>query len=197
MNNQLVLFLGLSLAGWLSICLAATTPESKEIIRDKSPDGKFALRVSKEEQGGSAAIINVKDNAEVVSLEIYQNYTEEAHLVWSNDSQRVAYFEPDRRGGGTNIYFRKESGFEQVELPELPGCKIVAASGETHVKTIESTTKPEKWLTSGALVLKVRSEELMEKSDDQFGRACSQLVTVAFDSNRKGSIQSVKKEKSK
>ena len=69
--------------------------EAKDIIRDKSPDGKFALRITKEDVGWGAAIINLKSKDDVVGLEIYQNFTEEAHLVWSKDSQRVAYFEPD------------------------------------------------------------------------------------------------------
>jgi hypothetical protein len=50
-------------------------------------------------------------------LEIYQNFTEEAHLVWSKDSLRVASFEPDRPGDSTTVYFRKGSEFEEVSLP--------------------------------------------------------------------------------
>ncbi len=101
MKNRLILGLSLSLVGWLSICLFAESAESKDIIRDKSPDGKFALRITKEDVGWAAAIIDLKSRGDVVTLETYQNYTEEAHLVWSKDSQRVAYFEPDRRGGIT------------------------------------------------------------------------------------------------
>lgn len=95
--------------------------EAKDIIRDKSPDGKFALRITKAEPGGAsaweAAIIDLKSKEDVATLEIYQTYTEQAHLVWSRDSQRVAYFEPDRRGGSTTVYFRKGSDFEEVSLP--------------------------------------------------------------------------------
>ena len=137
-------------------CLLAA-PEAKDIIRDKSPDRKFALRITKDDMGGSAAIIDLKGKGEVAALEVYQNYTEQAHLVWSKDSQRVAYFEEDRRGGSTTVYFRNGDTFENVDLPELPECKIHAATGETHVKTIEATTAPQKWLSSGALVLRVRS----------------------------------------
>jgi hypothetical protein len=85
--------------------------EAKDIIRDKSPDGKFALRISKAEPGGTsaweAAIIDLKSKADVAALEIYQTYTEQAHLVQSKDSQRVAYFEPDRRGGVPRFTFEK------------------------------------------------------------------------------------------
>jgi hypothetical protein len=99
--------------------------EGEDIVRDKSPDGKFALRITKEEDGWGAAIVNLKNKEDVVGLEIYQNFTEEAHLVWSKDSQRVAYFEPDRRGGSTTMYFRKGSDFEEVSLPygNFPACE--------------------------------------------------------------------------
>ena len=179
--------------GWLNLCVAANSEEPKKIVRDKSPDGKFALEITKEEQGYSASLIDLKSKAEVVALEIYQNYIEEAHLVWSKDSQGVAYFEPDRRGGSTTVYFRNGDKFEAVELPELPDCKIRAASGEEHVKTVEATTKPQKWFNPNALLLKVHSDELMEKGDKQYSRTCTQMVTIAFDSNHKASVQSAKR----
>jgi len=169
--------------------------DDKEIIRDKSPDGKFALQVSKDEQGGSAAIIDLKSTGEVVTLEIYQNYTEESHLVWSKDSQRVAYFVPDRRGGSTTVYFRNGSKFEEVPLPEIPECKNVAKEGETHVKTVETTISPQKWLSSDTLVLKVHLGDLMEKGEKQQAQTCTQIVTIAFDSSHKASVESVKERK--
>jgi hypothetical protein len=180
------------------LMVSSVQADDKEIVRDKSPDGKFALRITKEEQGWSAGIIDLKEKGEIVSLEIYQNFTEQAHLFWSKDSQRVAYFEPDRRGGSTTIYFRNGDKFEAGELPELPDCKRPALKeGKSHVKTIESTTKPQQWLSSGALVLKAHSEELMEKGDKQYSQPCTQIVTIAFDSNHKASVQSAKQVKSK
>ena len=170
--------------------------DDKKIVRDKSPDGRFALQITQDEEGSSASIIDLKGNADSVELEVYQNYTEEMHLVWSKDSQRVAYFEPDRRGGSTTVYFRNGDKFEVVELPELPACEIQAAKGETTVKAIEETIKPQKWLSSGALMLREHSEELMEKGDNQYGKACAQIVTIAFDSNHKASVQTAKRIKS-
>src|SRR6266704_290100 len=127
MKNRLILGLSLSLVGWLSICLFAEAAEPKDIIRDKSPDGKFALRFTRDDEGfWEAAIINLKSKGEERGLEIYQNgYIEQAHLIWSKDSQRVAYFEPDRRGGSTSVYFRKGSEFEEVSLPcgDFPACE--------------------------------------------------------------------------
>ena len=180
------------------ICLLPSV-EAKDIIRDKSPDGKFALRVIEDEMGGRAAIIDLKSKVDVVELEIYQNYTEQAHLVWSKDSQRVAYFEPHRRGGNTTVYFRNGDTFEEVELPELPQCKNPPANKELHhVKTVESAAAPKKWLSSGALVLNVRSEDLMENEaeTEQTGQTCSQDVTIAFDANHKASVRGVKQIRS-
>ena len=193
MRNRRLLCL--SLVAWLS-CLFAGAAEPKDIIRDKSPDGKFALRITKEEQGWSAAIIDLKGKGDVVSLELYQSYTEQAHLLWSKDSQRVAYFEPDRRGGSTTVYFRKGDKFDAVDLPELPECKKPPPKeGENYVKTIETTTNPQQWLSSGALVLKVHLDDLMEKGEKQWSRTCSQIVTIAFDSSHKASVQSAKRVK--
>lgn len=165
-------------------------------MRDKSPDGKFAMLINKEPGNSSAAIVDVKSKANLVDLDIYQNFTEEMHLVWSKDSQRVAYFEPDRRGGSTTIYFRSGEKFEAADLPAIPDCKIKVASGETYVKTIESTTKPQKWSSPDTLVLKAHSDELMEKGEKQRDRTCTQIVTIKFDSNHKGSVQSAKRVKS-
>jgi hypothetical protein len=196
MKNRLILGLSLSLVGWLSICLFAEAAEPKDIIRDKSPDGKFALRITKEDVGWGAATIALKSKEVVVGLEIYQSYTEKAHPGWSKDSQRVAYFEPDRSGGGTTVYFRTGSEFAGVELPssDFPECKQSAANKDAvHVKTIEETTSPQKWLSSGALVLKVYTDDLMDNAPD---KTCTQLVTIAFDADHKASVQSAKEVKS-
>ena len=46
----------------LGVLLIASSVQAgdKEIIKDKSPDGKFALRMTKEDEGWSAAIIDLK-----------------------------------------------------------------------------------------------------------------------------------------
>ena len=176
------------------LIVSSLQADDKKIIRDKSPDGRFALQITKDEQGSTAAIIDLKGTADFVDLDIYQNYTEQMHLVWSKDSQRVAYFEPDRRGGSTTVYFRNGDKFENVDLPDIPECKTPPLKeGETHVKTIESTTQPQRWTTPNTLVLKVRSDELMEKGDEQRDETCTQIVTVIFDSNHKASVQSAKR----
>ena len=180
----------------LMACCLLPSLEAKDIVRDKSPDGKFAIRITKEDEGWGAAIIDLKNKEEVVALEIYQNFTEDAHLVWSKDSQRVAYFEPDRRGGSTSVYFRKGSKFEEALLPdnEIPECKEKPSetdSGDNFVKTIEATIRPVKWLRSGDLILEQHSESLMESGAT---RSCGQTITIAFGADHKASVKSAKKD---
>src|SRR5438552_3429719 len=87
--------------------------EAKDLIKDKSPDGKFALRIHKGEEGWEAAIIEMRTKETLVDLDVYVNFVEDMRLLWSKDSKRVAHFEPDRRGGTTHIYFRNGSKFEE------------------------------------------------------------------------------------
>jgi hypothetical protein len=169
--------------------------EAKDTIRDKSPDGKFALEITKEDEGWAAAIVNLKTNENVVGLDIYQNFTEDAHLVWSKDSQSVAFFEPDRRGGSTTVYFRKDSKFEEVSLLEIdfPDCEEKPTgndSSDKYLKTIEATLSPVKWLESNQLVLEQHSESEMESGAT---RSCSQTITIAFDPDHKVSVKSAKR----
>ena len=112
----------------------------KEIIKDKSPDGRFALRITKKEEGWSAAIIDLKGKDDVVGLEIYENqddsFIEQGHLVWSKDSQRVAYFEPDRRGGSTTVYFRLAPALNDWSCPMFPSARAPRRKGRIVSKQL-------------------------------------------------------------
>jgi hypothetical protein len=169
--------------------------KAEEILKDKSPDGKFALRIHKGEEGWEAAIVDVRTKKSVVDLDVYSNYVEGMRLVWSKDSKRVAHFEPDRRGGTTHIYFRNGSKFEEVQLPseEVPEChgNLTAEEEKKFVKTIEGTESPKAWSKSGALVIAVDESWITEDG----GGSCSQTVTIAFDANRKAFVQSVTDKK--
>jgi len=169
--------------------------EAKDVIKDKSPDGKFALRIRKGEEDWEAAIIDLRTKKALLDLDVYGNYVEGTRLVWSRDSKRVAHFEPDRRGGTTHIYFRNGSKFEEVPFPsgEVPEChgNLTAEEAKKFVKTIEGTESPKAWLKSGALVIAVDESWITEDG----GGSCSQTVTIAFDPNRKAFVQSVTDKK--
>ena len=160
--------------------------EAKDIIRDKSPDGKFALRIRKGE-GWEAASIEVRTKKTVVDLETYGSYTKEARLVWSKNSQRVAHFGPDRRGGTTTVYFRNGSDFKEIPLPQVPDCDAPAKQdGDEYLKTLEYSVAPVRWLKSGALLLAVHEEWTRNGGDFPEG---SETVTIVFDAEHKVSIQ--------
>jgi hypothetical protein len=168
--------------------------KANDLIKDKSPDGKFALRIVNEEDW-EAAIIEVRTKKKVMDLETYGSYTKEAQLVWSKDSKRVAHFEPDRRGGMTHIYFRSGSKFQEVQFPyaDIPECDAPAKQdGDEYLKTLEYSVAPVRWLKSGALVLAVFNQWLMKSGNSP---ECSETVTIAFDANRKASVESVKDKK--
>jgi hypothetical protein len=130
--------------------------KANDLIKDKSPDGKFALRIDKGDEDWEAAIIEVRTKKKVMDLETYGSYTKEARLVRSKDSQRVAHFSPDRRDGTITVYFRNGSEFKEIPLPQVPDCDAPAKrDGDEYVKTIEYTAEPERWLKPGALLLAV------------------------------------------
>jgi len=170
--------------------------QAEETTKDKSPDGRFALRIWKGEEGWEAAIVDVRTKKSVVDLDVYGNYVEGTRLVWSKDSKRVAHFEPDRRGGTTHIYFRDGSKFEEVPFPsgEVPEChgNLTAEEEKKFVKTTEATESPKAWLKPGALVIAVDESWITE---DGGGHSCSQTVTIAFDANHKAFVQSVTDKK--
>jgi hypothetical protein len=170
--------------------------KAKDVIKDKSPDGKFALRIHKGEEGWEAAIINLRTKEALADLDVYGNYVENTKLLWSKDSKRVAHFEPDRRGGTTHIYFQNDSKFEEVQFPsgEVPECHgdLTAEEAKKFLKTTEATESPKAWLKSGALVIAVDESWITE---DGGGHSCSQTVTIAFDANRKAFVQSVTDKK--
>jgi hypothetical protein len=177
------------------LIVSSLQTEGKEIIKDKSPDGKFALRIWKGEEGWDAAIVDLRSKKPVEYLDVYGNYVEGMRLVWSKDSKRVADFEPDRRGGTTHIYFRNGSKFEEVQFPsgEVPEChgNLTAEEAKKFPKTTEATESPKAWLKSGALVIAVDTSWITEDG----GGNCSQTVTIAFDANRKALVQSVTDKK--
>src|SRR5437764_2789869 len=85
--------------------------QAEEIIKDKSPDGTFALRMTHGKEGWDTEIIETGTKKKVIDLESLaasgakerldwmvrfsqpiDTYGEEATLIWSRDSQRAAYF---------------------------------------------------------------------------------------------------------
>lgn len=171
--------------------------KSGEEIKCQSPDGKFAMLLSDDSDGYKVQLVEVSSRQPVVELAANVAYppVKKCKLLWSPDSKRVAFFEANRRGGDTTVYFRNESGFEKKPLPEWPGCGETAKKDKDKTyKGLESNIAPKEWLKSGALVVvEVQGWETVSKEL----RSCTQTVTIAFDARHKASIQSVRREKLK
>jgi hypothetical protein len=173
-----------------------------EQIRDPSPDERFAMLLTEDQkEEGRVKIQLIEVSSRKVVLELAESghpHAEDCKLVWSQDSQRVAFYEAHHRGGDTTVYFRNESGFIESPLPELADCATAAEKKELNGKGvhkfIEANTAPKEWLKSGALV--VRNDQGWETTDGNL-RGCTQTVTIAFDTKHKAFVQRVADKKSK
>ena len=172
----------ISLAAILGLSI---TTQAGEIIKDRSPDGQFALQLSADQDQFGLGLVNLGTHKELVSLaSVGSPYAKNSHLTWSPDSKRVAYTEDSRRGGDTTVYQQKGDGFEEVKLPELPDCEA------KHVqKVYEASVSADRWLNASTLVLVTRGGWTNE--DGQDGE-CEKSVTITFDAGGKPSIQKVR-----
>jgi lipoprotein NlpI len=171
-----------SLAATLGLSITA---HAGEIIKDRSPDGRFALQLSADEDAFELGLIDLGTHKELVSLNsLGSPYANHSSLLWSPDSKRVAYTEGSRRGGYTTVYQQKGDGFEEVKLPELPDCEA------KHVqKVYEASLSAERWLTASTLMLLNRGGWTTEDGGDG---ECEKSVTITFDAKGKASIQKVR-----
>jgi lipoprotein NlpI len=171
-----------SLAATLGLSI---TIHAGEIIKDRSPDGRFALQLSADQDQFELGLIDLGTHKELLSLNsLGSPYANHSSLLWSPDSKRVAYTEDSRRGGYTTVYQQKGNGFEEVKLPELPDCEA------KHVqKVYEASLSAERWLNASTLLLLSRGGWTTEDGGDG---ECEESVTIAFDAKGKASIQNVK-----
>jgi hypothetical protein len=168
-------------------CVAYSWPLPGEEEKTKcfSPDGKFALRLGDQNNSGDSKteIIELGTQKPVLELGILGHPNEEdAKLIWSPDSQRVAFFEPTKRGGLTHVYFRNGTLFEEIQLPTLPEPKTPKKMpADVYDKAITALDEPVRWLKSGALVI------YSEVEGDHSGRAALE-ITIGFNENHKPSV---------
>ena len=176
--------------------------KAQEIIKDKSPDGKFALRMTHGKEGWDTEIIETATKKKVINLESVavsgdkdrivsmsesstrsiDTYGDEATLNWSRDSQRVAYYNLDRRNRTMSVYFRNGSSFEEVSLPEFPKCDEIK---NQDVEIVHFGVKPIYWMDSGALSVTVEHWWRTPKGDL---KTCEPTFTIAFDAQRHASL---------
>jgi|SRR6516164_2272498 len=115
-----------------------------EEIKNPSPDGRFALRITqpKDDEYHPTVELIAKDSGEVIVTLHSDSDTElfdpsDSVLVWSADSKSVAYGFRDSPPGARLVSLRalvrfwNGSGFDKVFLPEnLPSARIKFPKGK-------------------------------------------------------------------
>ena len=159
------------------------------------------LLTQPEEGGVKIQLIEVSSRKIVLDLAQIGHFgphAEDWKVLWALDSKRFAFYEPNRRGGDTTVYFRNDSGFTESAVPDLGGCATAAQKKELKakgvLKFIEYNAVPKEWLKSGALILV--DDQGWETMDGEL-QGCTQTVTIAFDTKHKASIQRIADKKSK
>jgi hypothetical protein len=172
----------------LGICCSALSLSADEVVTCKSPDGKFALRcVYADEQpyNGAATIVDLARHKNVFSID--QNWTlGNVKLLWSQDSQRAAYFSEKGKDYTTRLFFRRDSSFNEIALPDLPSPKL--PTNATAKPDMATWTEPISWNASRDLILE---KELL---DPAWGRAALK-ITVGFDKANRPFVRSAVQEK--
>jgi hypothetical protein len=140
-----------------AVLLVSTSLFADEYVASKSPDGKFALRVTREVQQPfrqSAALVEAKTRKVILELDTNKVFDPEAKLVWSNDSQWVAYVtRTDEEMGSVTmrVLVRNGSSFNEIKLPELPAPKLSSQAPASEKRSTQ--IKPVHWSNPGSLDL--------------------------------------------
>jgi hypothetical protein len=125
-----------------------------EKIRDVSPDGKFALRIScssepEDPDNIDSSLITAADLVSLPSKKVVVNVMEEGtppHLIWSPDSKWVAFpVSESHRVTDTRVYHRSGEEFTQFETENLR----VNAKGDVRNEYVN----PVRWIKPGILLL--------------------------------------------
>ena len=177
-------------SGLLAICGQAFSLYASEHITCKSPDRKFALRcVSADAQpyNGETAILDMATHKTVLPVD--PSWTlGQVKLVWSPDSQRVAYFTEKEKDYTTRIFLRHDSSFTEIRLPDLPSPKLPANATAGSDPEASTRTEPMRW--NGAHDLLIEKELV----NPTWGRAALKVI-LDFNQEDRPSVRSTEQEK--
>ena len=140
-----------------AILLVSTSLFADEYVKSKSPDGKFALRVTREDQQPfrqGAAIVEAKTRKVILDLDTNKVFDPEAKLLWSSDSKWVAYvtrIDEEMRSAATRVFVRNVSEFAEIKLPELPAPTLPDQAPSSEKRS--TLIKPGRWSKPGLLDL--------------------------------------------
>src|SRR6266567_4483232 len=144
----------LILSAFLTASCFTRSLKAEEVIKDKSPDGKFALQIKQTESGNSAQVIELSSKRALIDLgEIGTAAENEIKLVWSTDSKRAATFNEYKKDHVTAVYFRDGDQFREVALPEFPICGEAKDRDPKNLTMVYFHLEPMYWSSPNVLVL--------------------------------------------
>lgn len=138
-------------------CLPFSFCCGDEYVESKSPDGKFALRVTrgdKQPYPQSDALIERATKKVIVDLDKDAPFAPDAKLVWSGDSRCFAYVREtnqDPHTVGTRVFQRNGATFDEIKLPDLPPPKLPTQASRSEKDRVY--IKPVRWPDSASLEL--------------------------------------------
>jgi hypothetical protein len=146
------------LASLLILMQPSYAEESPQVekIRDVSPDGKFAVRISCSSEPDDpsnidSSLITAVELVSLPSKQVVANVGQDnegsaPHLIWSKDSNWFAYpLSGGPRVTDTYVYHRSGDGFARLEAEELR----VDAKGNVRNEYVN----PIRWVKPGTLLL--------------------------------------------
>jgi hypothetical protein len=151
-----LLIIGLSFCSISGVLSARAQTADFELIRDVSPDKKFAARIMCNSQPENPSQIDpgLIEKAELVALpskavvmELPQDYSNNVpKLIWSQDSNWLAYaLASGPRVTDTYIYYRSSNDFIEFKADNLQ----VEVQGDVRNEYVE----PIRWMKPGVLLL--------------------------------------------
>lgn len=141
----------------LAIWFAFLPCDADEYVESKSPDGKFALHVTRGDKQPfpqSDAVIERATQKVIIELDRDALYAPKAKLVWSGDSKRFAYVReanPDPHAVGTRVFQRNGAAFDEIKLPDLPQPKLPSQASRSEKDWVY--IQPVRWLDATTLDL--------------------------------------------
>ena len=137
--------------------LAVFQCDADEYVASKSPDGKFALRVTRGDKQPfpqSDVLIERSRGKVIVEFDKDALFAPEAKLVWANNSQRFAYVretKEDPRCFETRVFQRNGATFDEIKLPDLPPPKLPSQASESESRGVN--IKAVRWPDANSLDL--------------------------------------------
>jgi hypothetical protein len=169
----------------IGCCLSSSFCDADAYLTSKSPDGKFALHVSRGDKQPfpqSCEIVDSKTRKVILELDKDKAFDPDARLVWSNDSQWAAYctvtkdYEDD---AATRVFLRNGDSFDEIKMPDIvpPKFSTDASSPDDQHPRI----RPSHWTKPGLLELEY------EILSDSRGRTAEQ-ISIQFDKDHQASV---------